>query len=437
MVGAPVLGFWYNHRQPAEVFCLSLILIAIGSLVYAFAAPFDSLILLHSSRFVVGTMSASIAPCRAHIAAWTDKSERLRYLGYLGAAQYVGFAVAPGLASPFGLIDTQVWFMPINQLTLPGIFLFFGALVFVPVLYLMLSKRQPASETLENHVSLEPHQAALDDAIDGDSDDDKYSDATQMTLLGRQSTTTTITTVPINDKSYTPVVESDIESPTNDVEAEEPLSERLVLLGLGTYIVLNFLARGLLATLETFVAPIFISLREDDDNVADVGEFLLALGLFGLVFFFAIGYLNRLCKEQTLLVISFVFIAVGSVLLSLADPDLLSLSKDSLIPFSLFVAGCTLFWSIGSPICQTVIISSYSTLLGSAPQGTMMGWIAFAASLGRITLPMSVAALPDWAAFMTAAMLAVVSAILVAAYGTYVKWAHARNTNVTMRFVVG
>jgi hypothetical protein len=86
------------------------------------------------------------------------------------------------------------------------------------------------------------------------------------------------------------------------------------------------------------------------------------------------------------------------------------------------VGGCTLVLSFGSPIVQTVILSSFSTVLGSQPQGTfahqpsplcllfvdtfsfcfdhlpsgtLMGLITMAGSVGRIVFPLSISVLDE------------------------------------------
>ncbi len=89
------------------------------------------------------------------------------------------------------------------------------------------------------------------------------------------------------------------------------------------------------------------------------------------------------------------------------------------------MGGCALVLSFGSPIVQTVILSSFSTVLGSQPQGTfshqssllcladlfvdtysicfdhlpsigtLMGLITMAGSVGRIVFPLSISVLDE------------------------------------------
>src|SRR5690348_14327901 len=54
--------------------------------------------------------------------------------------------------------------------------------------------------------------------------------------------------------------------------------------------------------------------------------------------------------------------------------------------------GMGLIWSIGSPVTQVLTISPYSHLIGSRPQGLIMGWLTTSGDAGRNLLPLEASA---------------------------------------------
>jgi len=104
------------------------------------------------------------------------------------------------------------------------------------------------------------------------------------------------------------------------------------------------------------------------------------LGLGGLVVFFSIDPIQRRTplKADILLMIGIVTVMIGSGFIVAGRYE------NSLL---IYTIGLTFIWSIGSPICQTVTVSSLSIIMGSRPQGAIMGWLTNAGSLGRILFP--------------------------------------------------
>ena len=98
------------------------------------------------------------------------------------------------------------------------------------------------------------------------------------------------------------------------------------------------------------------------DPVNDTSVMLLALGSIGLLVILATPYLIKFLKEPYMLSFSFLIMGIGALLL--ID---YSKSQDGL-SLEQFLCGAALIWSIGSPISQTIIISTYSKLLGTKPQ---------------------------------------------------------------------
>ena len=52
------------------------------------------------------------------------------------------------------------------------------------------------------------------------------------------------------------------------------------------------------------------------------------------------------------------------------------------------IVGNLFFWSLGSPICSAVVVAAFSKILGSKPQGTLMGYMGTTSSIARIIFPL-------------------------------------------------
>lgn len=108
--------------------------------------------------------------------------------------------------------------------------------------------------------------------------------------------------------------------------------------------------------LETVGTPVFLDAWNGDkqDRVQDSATMFLILGVVGVIVFFLIGPLKRVCSDKTLLTFGFVITGVGSFLL---------INSDDSLPR--FLIGACFIWSFGSPISQTIILSAFSSILGS------------------------------------------------------------------------
>jgi len=142
------------------------------------------------------------------------------------------------------------------------------------------------------------------------------------------------------------------------------VSMRIFYIGLALFISLNFIARGILSSLETLSSPLFLDAWKDTDNdeVQDTALMLLCLGVIGLFMFFLVDYIAKLISERKLLILSFCILSAGCIVL--IDFSV----HDTGIGLVQFLIGAVLIWSIASPILQTLIISAFSKILGSKPQ---------------------------------------------------------------------
>jgi len=142
---------------------------------------------------------------------------------------------------------------------------------------------------------------------------------------------------------------------------------KLFYFGLSLFIGLNLVGRGVLSVLETTVARTFQDILEDvsdpgvePDLTKDTSIMLFALGMIGLVIFFLLDPLCKKVKEQTILNIGYMIIAAGSVALISYGLDPISIYQ--------FGFGSIAILSVASPVVQTLVVSSFSKILGSKPQ---------------------------------------------------------------------
>jgi len=166
-----------------------------------------------------------------------------------------------------------------------------------------------------------------------------------------------------------------------------------------------------LALLETVGAPIFVDVWESDkqDMVRDSSQMFLALGVGGLFMYFMVDYLRKWIPEHWLLGGSFALTGVGTVFF-------ITWSGEGGITVAEFLIGAVLIWSVASPIAQTLILSTFSKILGRKPQGSVMGLIGSAGSIGRIIFPLLAGILSHNSSFITAMILSFICSIGVIIY---------------------
>eukprot|EP01117_Protostelium_nocturnum_P012980 TRINITY_DN4807_c0_g1_i1.p1 TRINITY_DN4807_c0_g1~~TRINITY_DN4807_c0_g1_i1.p1 ORF type:complete len:489 (+),score=148.14 TRINITY_DN4807_c0_g1_i1:155-1621(+) len=190
---------------------------------------------------------------------------------------------------------------------------------------------------------------------------------------------------------------------------------RLFYYGLGLFILLNMVGRGVLSVLETTVSPTFKDIlmdMSDPDSEPDYTKLtaimLFVLGVIGLVIFFLLDPLCKRIKEPTILNAGFMVVAAGSLFL-------ISYGKEIITVWQ-FAIGSIAILSIASPIVQTLVVSAFSKILGSKPQGTMMGYITSAGSVGRIIMPPLTGAIGMDASYGISVALSILCAILIFVY---------------------
>ncbi|KAI3642495.1 hypothetical protein MP228_012050 [Amoeboaphelidium protococcarum] len=205
---------------------------------------------------------------------------------------------------------------------------------------------------------------------------------------------------------------------TKDQQKERMM--QFVKLSVAVYFFLNFALRGIIGVAETIQPTEFerVSKIKDQSRLITMSSaFFASLGMVGLVVFILIPIvqkrLNRvlarrtapeksLCKAaimqtHTLMnLFGIVTLLVGSILVS-----------DYIHRFMMapYAAGMVLIWSVGSPLCQTVVIVAFSEALNAVDSrwpgfrsdskiGTWMGSLTTAGSVGRIVLPTVASMIP-------------------------------------------
>lgn len=405
LVGAPVLGWWYNKRSALEVLTVALLIGVAGNIMFSFAAVGGIYVLL-ISRVIIGFSTGTLSVARAHIAAQTTKDERTRFMGYAGAVQFIGFGLMPGANIMFADVDVNIGEMPLNSLTAPGFVIAVLNVIALVMDFALFSSYFAPTPADDRATIVVPHSG---------------SHKHEPNARGRTESK------PLH-KSH-----EDVEAFSADGEPEEHRSwwhgklshdKKMMVVGAIVYIVLNFVARGVLSLLETLGTPIFLEVFDGTDTT-DASHFYLILGVVGLSVYFGLGFARKIASEIAMLIFGFMLIGAGLVTLAVVERE--NLNKIQ------FVGGCALVLSFGSPIVQTVILSSFSTVLGSQPQGTLMGLITMAGSVGRIVFPLSISVLDEQGSFVVGAVLSAVCIGGILCYSTWVRCL----SRPTHRFVTG
>ncbi|ELR21735.1 transporter, major facilitator subfamily protein [Acanthamoeba castellanii str. Neff] len=409
LVGAPVLGWWYsvnhflyNKRSALEVLTVALLIGVAGNIMFSFAAVSGIYVLL-ISRVIIGFSTGTLSVARAHIAAQTTKDERTRFMGYAGAVQFIGFGLMPGANIMFSNVDVNIGEMPLNSLTAPGFVIAVLNIIALVLDFALFSSYFAPTPADDRATIVVPHNG-----------NGKGNDKHEQNARGRTE----------SKPPHKP--HEDVEAFSADGEPEEHRSwwhgkwshdTKLMVVGAIVYIVLNFVARGVLSLLETLGTPIFLEVFDGTDTT-DASHFYLILGVLGLSVYFGLGFARKIASEIAMLIFGFMLIGAGLITLAIVERE--NLNKIQ------FVGGCALVLSFGSPIVQTVILSSFSTVLGSQPQGTLMGLITMAGSVGRIVFPLSISVLDEQ----------VLSAVCIGGILCYSTWVRCLS-RPSHRFVIG
>lgn len=98
-ISTPILGRLSDRYGRKPIMALSLLGSAGGYMMLIFA---DSIWMIALSRIVGGAMAGNFGAAQAYIADRTDEKNRLKFMGYFGAAMGLGFVFGPVLGSWLG-----------------------------------------------------------------------------------------------------------------------------------------------------------------------------------------------------------------------------------------------------------------------------------------------------------------------------------------------
>ena len=318
---------------------IGIVIVILSSTLFAFAGlmgPTVAPFIIVVSRFLVGFGSGTNGITRAFMARISTTEERVKYVMYNTLCQYVGFSITPILSDAVVYIVERNSSDPLVQFgVLPGLATTGFSIVMMLLLLCMRGKDPSIEESTPDESSTTSH----------------------------------------------PITASSSEK-TNSKDREIK-RERKVFVCYLLYLFLNFSLRGVLGVLETYGANLFQQIKSPSqpanaDIVRQSGEFFVYMGIVGVA---VLLFLPRVAKKLTpywTLLFGIGCITVGSILF------LPLLYRADIAYFSIAVV---LIWSIGSPITQTLTISTYSQMMGSKPQGAAMGWLTTAGASGRIIFP--------------------------------------------------
>jgi DHA1 family tetracycline resistance protein-like MFS transporter len=98
-ISTPILGRLSDRYGRKPVMAISLLGSACGYTMLIFA---DSIWMIALSRIIGGAMAGNFGAAQAYIADRTDEKNRLKFMGYFGAAMGLGFVFGPVLGSWLG-----------------------------------------------------------------------------------------------------------------------------------------------------------------------------------------------------------------------------------------------------------------------------------------------------------------------------------------------
>ncbi|KAE8895335.1 hypothetical protein PF005_g894 [Phytophthora fragariae] len=330
LLSSTAFGWMCDRYSFRSVYLISTFICLVGNVIYLIADEHmaGSLTALAASRFIVGFGGGNRSVCRADVASITTINQRLPYLTILVGVVFLGYALTPGLGSLVAETDLLFCGVHFNKFTSPSMIL---VVLNVLTIFGILT-------VYDDNVTVH----------DGPEEEEVEGEPTSNTL---------------NNPTLMP--------------------DRIVHIGVGVFIFLNFNARGILSVFETVNVPLFIAATDSDPEsvsaVVDASNFQFYLGLLGLLSYFSIEFFRHKIRDENWVHLGFAMVLAGNVLLALV-PENMTFTQLSLAEF--------LVWSVGCPISTTVVLAAFSKLLGGRPQGTLMGLLGSTACISRSVLPL-------------------------------------------------
>jgi len=338
---APFFGWWSNKRSHKEVMLICLVLLMAGNTLFALYPP-PWLLLI--SRVIVGLGAGTLGQSRGYVSQVTTKEQRTRFVAYLTVSQFAGFAVTPGISILLSFVDFDLFgfdWLEADQFSSAGYVLAaIAAVSFVVVL--VLFKDPPPSPTSEPS-----------------SSEQEIKEATGTRI--KNCLVNSIHWIPDFFVRWIPA-------------AWQNPDFRKILVFAG----LTFATRTAVAVVET--ASPEITQRAFNWSPSTLSFFLCGLGVLGTGILITLPRLSKALGatmgEGLLLCLGVFSLAFGMLLM-------MPFQNNEMDKYT-FVVGLGFTWSLGSALCQTLIISYLSRILKPDSQGVIMGWLASLGSVSRI-----------------------------------------------------
>ena len=341
------LGYVADYAQLRSVFVLCLLLHALGQLLYTtgYASGVAGLL---ASRLLTGFGSGVLGVCRAFVAATEPPATRTRQYAFLGISKFVGYALTPGFALLFGGVNFIALGSRFDAFTSPGYFMMVACLLLAACVARFMSPVSTSSSapaaaaaalaaggggTAAATVELPPShvRASSTPAATGSIDDaqlvvvddvDTHGTMSSTAAESTKSRTTRAAAATAAADSCAPVCAPVHALPSRDVNARgralEPTTSLLIApaataaapsllarcasacsspfgVGVCLFVLLNLVTKGVLTLMEAMLAPAFGAVYVDADGtdasdmIADTTEFILLLGVGGLITYAAIA----------------------------------------------------------------------------------------------------------------------------------------------------
>ena len=119
LLAGPALGAWVDVAHPALVLATALLIHCAGQVMYALASEHGGLLLLYAARLVTGFGSGTLGVNRSIAANISPPADRTAQFSYLGFSKFVGYALTPGVAVLIN-VDFRLAKVHIDRCTLPA-----------------------------------------------------------------------------------------------------------------------------------------------------------------------------------------------------------------------------------------------------------------------------------------------------------------------------
>lgn len=415
MVSSPLLGWWANRRGSREPLIVSFLIFMAGNLLFASAESFpeSGAVVLGVARAVIGCGAGNVAVGRAFVAGATTLEERTGAMTKVAAFQSMGFIFGPALQAAVTIIGypgpVEKQFFHLNMYTIPAwisVFVSLGNIILVTAAFHDVRVSDSAQDAHIHTRTSKEHQNWQQDAP---------SDPAAQGL----------------EKEFT-----------------QPVNMRPDMLAATACLPMLFATVFLFTLVETSMAPLSEHMFSWTNEQATLycGLMIIGVACLSVITFATIPRLAERFDERRML-IAFLSVCMVSCLwlmpLGQTGPDIRrspegtgpsdgstvaswnatilrnltvslnatdSLDSNSTPAYS--AVGCPdefdwchsvpriylwqliislMFISVGYPSSEALTAIIYSKILGTKPQGVMMGWFTSTSGFARIFGPVYVA----------------------------------------------